>query len=256
MSIARPPVAHLAGEARTVLELWAYLLTMPWLRRLPRGDGHPVVVLPGFMASDISTVPLRAFLRERGYEAYGWGAGRNLGRPGQEDTAIAHVEKVSRTHGRKASLIGWSLGGVYAREIARALPRVVRQVITMGSPFTGDPTANHAWRWFERLSGRTRDEVLKMLHRLRRKPPVPFTAIYSRSDGVTPWRCCVGRPGPRAENVEVASSHLGYGHNPLVLCVIADRLSQPEDEWKPFTRDGVREYLFPPSSDPVRKRRA
>lgn len=237
----RPSSALLAAEVRAVVELWAFLLAQPWLRRLPEGDGHPVIVLPGFLASDASTLPLRLFLRTRGYPAYGWGAGRNLGRPGQEDEVVAELLRVHRRHGRKVSLVGWSLGGVYAREAARLLPERVRQVITLGSPFAGDPRANHAWWIFERLSGRSLDEVRTLRRRMRRTPPVPVTALYSRHDGVTAWQCCVERAGERVESVEVESSHLGFGHNPVVLYVIADRLAQGEGAWQRFAApDGLR----------------
>ena len=240
----RPGRVRLLTEARALLELVATVLAEPLFRRLPPGDGHPVMVLPGFLASDASTIPLRLFLRARGYAPYGWGAGRNLGRPGQEDEVLLALQRIVHHHGRKVSLVGWSLGGVYAREIARLAPGRVRQVVSMGSPFTGNPRANHAWELYERLSGRTYDEIRQMAARIRRPPPVPSTAIFSRSDAITAWQCCVQPPGPRAENVEVESSHLGYGHNPLVLYVIADRLAQKEGAWRAFDPQGLPALFF------------
>ena len=192
----------------------------PLLERAPRGDGHPVLVLPGFMADDASTGPLRRYLKRLGYRAHPWLLGRNLGlhESMRERLAERAVELHAR-HGRKLTLVGWSLGGVYARELAKHMPGSVRQVITLGSPF-GD---------FERT---------------RPAPPVPATAIYSRSDGIAHHESCRESEGPRRENIEVVSSHCGLGVNPIVLWAIADRLAQAEGEWKPFERGGWRAYLY------------
>ena len=133
------------------------------------------------------------------------------------------------------SLIGWSLGGIYARELARAMPELVRQVITLASPFR-DLDATNVPRF---LSGRARrrthvrDDAL-LRARLREPLPVPTTAIVSRTDAIASWQSCCTEPGPFSENLEVESSHLGIGHHPVVLLTIADRLAQPEDAWKPF----------------------
>src|SRR5262249_41322811 len=142
-------------EARALAELGAFFSTMPLWRMVPAGDNHPVLVLPGLAASDRSTRPLRAFLRDRGYGAHGWNQGNNFGsRPGVGERIQERLAELHARHGRKVSLIGWSLGGIFAREIARRVPEQVRCVITLGSPFAGEPRATNAWRLYEMLSGR------------------------------------------------------------------------------------------------------
>jgi len=230
-----------ALEWRTGLE---YLATLSAARRntdWPRGDGHPVLVIPGFLAGPFSTQLLRDMLRRLGYRVYDWGLGYNLGyRPTMNETLPARLHHMrERSDGRKVSIIGWSAGGIYARELARALPDDVRSVITLGSPFRGNHQASTAWRVW-RLVNRGADatESVSESALMRRAQPlsVPTTCIYSKSDGIVAWQCCMSLPGPETENVEVRSSHLGYGHNLETLSVIADRLAQPEGEWRAFQR--------------------
>lgn len=252
--IGPPSRLFLMLEARALSELGAYYLARPLLRSVPRGDGHPVLVLPGFLATDFSTAPLRSFLSSRGYAAEGWKLGRNLGASGLEHRVLERLAALRRGHGRKVSLIGWSLGGIFAREIARMARDDVRSVITLGSPFNHNPRANHSWRLFEYLSGRTIDGVDPAIRAsMGEPPPVPATAIYSRSDGIAAWQCCVEREGPTSESIEVEGSHLGLGHNPLVLHAVADRLAQPEGAWRPFERTGLRRYFY---RDPRRRDRS
>jgi pimeloyl-ACP methyl ester carboxylesterase len=155
MSVAaqtlRPPSRTLMFlEGRAVNEFGAFLGALPLLSLAPRGDGHPVLVLPGLIASDMSTRPLRSFLRNRGYAVRGWEQGRNLGlRPGVQDGLTDLLEEMNDTHGRKVSLVGWSLGGLYARQLAKMMPERVRSVITLGSPFAGPPHSTNAWRVYE-----------------------------------------------------------------------------------------------------------
>ena len=152
----RPPSRTLLLlEGRALQELGAFLLLRPWLAAAPRGDGHPVMVLPGLLASDFSTQPLRSFLKAQGYAVHGWKQGRNLGlRPGVEPDMLERVEELYDRHGgRKLSLVGWSLGGIYARQLAKLLPDKVRCVISLGSPFTGNPKATNAWKVYEFASG-------------------------------------------------------------------------------------------------------
>src|SRR5262245_43237688 len=209
--IRRPPLGLLLLEGRALFELEASLAACPFLKRAPRGDSHPVLVIPGFMASDLSTRTLRGFLRDRGYGVHGWRLGRNEG-PGPE-TVAAMVERLHglyRRYGRRVSLIGWSLGGVYARELARRFPSEVRQVITLASPFR-DLEATNVPRFLRSRRGSHRREP-DFRARLRQPLPVPMTAIYSRSDGIAAWQSCVAERGPLSESLEVASSHLGIGH--------------------------------------------
>src|SRR5512143_912135 len=141
-------------EVRSAAELAAYFLSYPWLRRAPRGDGHPVLALPPLGATDLATIPLRRFLRGRGYAVHGWGLGRNIGPvAGMPARLREQFRRIRAQHGRTVSLIGCSLGGIYARERAKAFPADVRQVITLCSPFAIDPRASHSRRTYERLSG-------------------------------------------------------------------------------------------------------
>ena len=241
---APPSRELLLLEVRAIWELSAFFATYPLLRLAPRGDGHPVLVLPGLAASDTSTRPLRTYLKEQGYQAHGWKLGANHGpRPGVEAKMQARLAELAEHYQRKVSLIGWSLGGVFAREMARA-PDQVRSVITLGSPFAGAPKASNAWKLYERASQR-RVEDWPERERMRTPPPVPTTAIFSRSDGICAWQGCLEREGPASENIEVEGSHCGLGHNPAVLYAIADRLAQPEDAWRPFERTGLKGLVFP-----------
>jgi alpha-beta hydrolase superfamily lysophospholipase len=238
------------GRLLQLLELRAFgehyvtvLMRLLW-SIAPRGDGHPVLVLPGLMAGDASTFLMRRFLKSRGYAVYGWGQGVNLGlREGVIETAHKTLEDIAAKHGRKVSVIGWSLGGLYARELAKQSPDIVRSAISLGSPFTGHPRDTNAWRLYELVSGHRIDS--HDLHApLRTAPPVPTTSIWSRTDGVVSWRCSVETRHHDAENIEVQSSHMGLGAHPSTLYAIADRLAQPEGEWLPFHREGWRKLAF------------
>ena len=240
-------------ELRAFWELGAFFASIPMLRMMPRGDGHSVLVLPGLMASDTSTRPLRSFLQDRGYVPYGWELGRNYGpRAGIEEGMTAKLTEIAEKSGRKVSVIGWSLGGLYARVLANRLPDIVRQVLTLGTPFSGDPRASNAWRLYEMTSGLSVEDQ-RWREALKAPIAVPVTSIYSRSDGIVSWQCSVERERAQAENIEVEGSHCGLGHNPAVLYAIAHRLAQPEGEWQPFREVALHRMLFP---DPERDRRA
>jgi hypothetical protein len=244
----RPPSKTLMFlEGRALPELGAFLGALPLLSLAPRGDGHPVLVLPGLMASDTSTRPLRSFLKNRGYAVSGWRQGRNYGlRPGVQAAMMDLVRELHETHGRKVSLIGWSLGGLYARQLAKMMPDHVRSVITLGSPFAGSPKSTNAWRVYEFTSGRRADDADDRFGgTLSSTPPVPTTAIFSRTDGVCAWQGCMEQPSSHSENIEVESSHCGMGHHPAAVYAIADRLAQPEGEWQPFDRSGLRSFVYP-----------
>lgn len=244
----RPPSRTLMFlEGRALHELGAFVGALPLLSLAPRGDGHPVLVLPGLVASDISTRPLRAFLRTRGYAVKGWGQGRNLGlRPGVQQAMVDLVQEMSDTHGRKVSLVGWSLGGLYARQLAKMMPERVRGVITLGSPFAAGPKSTNAWRVYEFASGRgAEEEDARFGGSLAGCPPVPTTAIFSRTDGICAWQGCVEKTSATSESIEVESSHCGMGHHPAAVYAVAERLAQPEGAWKPFDRSGWRSVIFP-----------
>ncbi len=208
---------------------------LPRLRWAPRGEPHPVLVLPGLLASDASTQVLRTWVRRLGYPVVGWALGRNRGPSKEIEEELPRlVDRLAGEHGTAVTVIGWSLGGIYARRLARTAPRQVRQVISLGSPFA----TTQPWVTTGRRPRRTS---------LARPLPVPSTAVYSRWDGVVDWRACRQEPGSTSENVAVRSSHLGMGHDPAVLWVVADRLAQPRHDWRPFDRPprfGLR-TLFP-----------
>ncbi|MDD1533650.1 MULTISPECIES: esterase/lipase family protein [unclassified Bradyrhizobium] len=244
----RPPSRTLMFlEGRAIHEFGAFLGALPLLSLAPRGDGHPVLVLPGLVASDASTRALRSFLTSKGYAVSGWRQGRNYGlRDGVQNAMVDLVEELSETHGRKISLVGWSLGGLYARQLAKMMPDRVRQVITLGSPFAGNPRSTNAWRVYEWASGRKADEVdPRFGGELAVPPPVPTTAIFSRTDGVCAWQGCMEKTGTQTESIEVESSHCGMGHHPAVVYAVADRLAQKEGQWRPFDRSGWRSLAYP-----------
>jgi pimeloyl-ACP methyl ester carboxylesterase len=244
-SVRAPSLALMALEWRAPLELGATLATLPLLARAGRGDGHTVLVFPGLAAGDVTTTALRGYLGWLGYDVYGWEQGLNLGaRPGVVEGCRRRVMDLADRSGRAISVIGWSLGGIYAREVAKEVPQAVRCVITLGTPFTGHPRATNAWRLYELAAGHSTHEHPRR-ETLHIPPPRPTTSIYSKSDGVVAWQCSVNAPHPHTENIEVVASHIGLGMNPAALYAIADRLAQPEGNWRKFDRSGWRAYLYP-----------
>ncbi|MEO6974186.1 MAG: alpha/beta hydrolase [Rhodoferax sp.] len=251
--LAPPNAWLLAMEFRAFWEFGAVLPAWPALQRAPGGDGHSVIVFPGLSANDGSTVPLRRYLGSLGYAAHGWKQGFNFGpRAGVLGTAREQVQETFNSTGKKVSLIGWSLGGVYARELAKLLPHMVRSVITLGTPFAGPSKSTHAWRIYELTSGHAIDQDSQH-YDLPAAPPVPTTSVYSRSDGIVAWQGSIQAPSranPSTENVEVIASHVGLGLNPSAWWAVADRLSQAEGQWRPFERKrGLHGLIFP---DPQR----
>ena len=235
---------------RAIGELGSLPWFAPLLLTLPRGDGHPVLVLPGFVTSDRSTTILRRFLETLGYTPFGWELGRNLGPKaiGREgEKLIERLDAIHAETGRKVSIIGWSLGGVMARQVARRRPDKVRQVISLGSPFTGNPRATNVMQAYETLTGqRMSDEHTQaQLRESQQKPPVPSTAIYTKADGIVAWQNCCEPEDATTDNIEVYGSHCGLGVNASVLYAVADRLAQPDGEWAPFERKGLRVLMYP-----------
>lgn len=244
-----PNLFLMAMEFRAFWEFGAVLPSWPVLQRAPKGDGHAVLVFPGLSANDASTVPLRRYLSSLGYDATGWNQGYNFGpRAGVLAMARDQVRELFERTGKKVSLIGWSLGGVYARELAKEMPDKVRLAITLGTPFSGSPKSTHAWRVFELTSGRKVD-VESSNFELAIAPPVPTTSIYSRTDGIVAWQCSIqakDKKNPDTENIEVIASHLGIGVNPSAWWAVADRLAQAEGHWKPFQgKSVVHGMVFP-----------
>ena len=247
--LKRPSLLYLAAELpRSAAEYGWLQAARPLLTRAPVGDGHHVLVLPGLIADDRSTRALRWFLRDLGYQVHGWQLGTNLPSPDMATRLRALLDRLHDDDPQPMSIIGWSLGGIYARSVSRVLPERIRQVITLGSPFRTsrgyESNAAPIVRAGARLQGLRvtttgppgNDEPV----------PVPSTAIFSRSDGVVPWRACLDTPGWPHETLEVVGSHVGLGHHPAVLWAIADRLAQPEGTWMPMRVPTVwRTVLFP-----------
>ena len=239
------------GEVRAVFELGAFVAARPLLGLLPKGDGHPVLVLPGFMASDTSTKPMRGLLADLGYDARGWELGRNVRIDGQRvQELVDRLLSIHRETGRKVSLIGWSLGGLLARELAKIHPEAVRQVISLGSPISDDRDHSDARHLFEMLNGKDAAPVHNG-HRftgLNNAPPVPTTSILTKGDGIVHWRGSVQHPETghaESENIEVVASHIGLGVNPSVMIAIADRLAQMEGAWEAFRPSMIHRWMFP-----------
>jgi pimeloyl-ACP methyl ester carboxylesterase len=248
----RAPSALLALTElpRALAEFGSLGFAVPILATAPRGDGHPVLVLPGFVTSDISTTVLRRFLQQLGYDPHAWELGRNLGPKaiGHEgEKLLARLRTIHEQTGQKVSIIGWSLGGVMARQLSRRAPEAVRQVITLGSPFTGSPRATNAWRAYEVLTGQKVDdkETRDQLRESEAPPPVPSTSIFTREDGVVAWQNCIEPRDAQTDNIQVHGSHCGLGVNPAVLYAVADRLAQADGDWHPFKRGGLRALIYP-----------
>ena len=209
--------------------------------RAPRGDGHPVLALPGFLASDLSMAPMRRYLKELGYDTYAWNMGRNFGGVASKRGALRDLLQPTSTRRpaeRSASSAGASAASMRAISRCR-LPDMVRSVITLGSPFANDIRATNATRLYEALSGEAVDDNPEIREAIAGDMPVPATSIYSRTDGIVNWRTSLLRPSATAENIEVhLASHIGLGVNPAALWAVADRLAQPEGEFKQFDRSG------------------
>jgi pimeloyl-ACP methyl ester carboxylesterase len=233
------------------LSIPALLAAAPFLAAAPRGQRHAVIVVPGLGADDRSTYVLRRFLTRLGYEVHGWKRGRNVRLPGADLPAVvAQIVELSSATGLPVSLVGWSRGGIIAREAARQVPHAVRMVITLGSPFAAPNASNVGVVW-RRATGTDFPVVTaEQTRRLAEPLPVPSTSIYSRSDGVVAWRACREEEGPDRENVEIRTTHIGLGFHPAALWVIADRLAQAPGTWKPFRPGPLVAPFFPRPTRP------
>ncbi len=236
--------------------LWRELLAVPETAMFPlaavtaavstpSAESRPVLVIPGFVGTDQSTLPLRTFLWSQGHQPYGWGVGRNIG---PADHVVSGLDgmlvRLHKRHQRPIDIVGWSLGGVFGRILALNRPEMVRQVITLGSPVRIDRNQSNVSFLFDLMGS-----IWKFGFAAQRldvdRIPVPSTTIWTRHDGVVPGVACRQTPGPTAEAVEVRGSHFGLGCNAAVLRVVADRLALPEGEWRPFKVTRVTRALYP-----------
>lgn len=238
---ATDPVRAFAGLA-------AWPLSLQVMRAAPRGDGRPVLVLPGLLAGDLSTRPLRRFLESRAFQVHGWQLGRNLGPTLRVEAGLrTQVRRLADRYDSPVTLIGWSLGGIYARSTAAEQPDLVAQVITLGTPFAMvDPGQTRAQATYERYAHlHAHGRGVAVPPEVSGPLPVPATSIWSRQDGIVSWRASLAQPSATAENIAVLGSHLGLGHNPAVLWAVADRLTQPAGQWQPFVAPRWLRPLYP-----------
>ena len=234
MMLAASEFPRVAMEVATLGVTWPSLFAAA-----KKGNGQPVIVLPGFLGADDSTLALRRFLTALGYPAQPWLLSRNHGHPELVERFSRRLYRLYKVYGKPITLIGQSLGGVFAHSLAREFPDAVRAVITLGSPFGARQTTDTnpmVARLFERMSGLTVEEMREMANVEVASGPLsqPSTSIYSKTDGVVNWRTCISEPAPNAENIEIVGSHTGMAMHPAVLYVVADRLQQDPDNWRKF----------------------
>ncbi|MEM1217582.1 MAG: alpha/beta hydrolase [Bacteroidota bacterium] len=233
--IKRPSIFLFLTE--TIRAIWEYFKCRSFLKKFTaeeKGDGHTVLVIPGFMASDTSTKPLRQLLEKSGYRTAGWHLGTNFADLTQLDIIGKQIDQLYQESGQPISLIGWSLGGVYARELARERTDKIRQIITLGSPFAGINEPNNATITFNIIKRLRNYPELdeNFIAQLPEPVPVPTTAIYSKEDGIVPWQACMEqKEDDLHQNVEVKGSHLGLGVNIDVLKIILERLPYRKRNW-------------------------
>jgi pimeloyl-ACP methyl ester carboxylesterase len=260
----RPPKLHhsMLELSRVVMEIGSTAMLSPLLRALPRGDGHTIMTIPGFMGADGSTSQLRKFLNKRGYNAVPWGLGRNASevrskniddflahRSQTEDVIAARVEREFEASGRKLTLIGWSLGGLYAVALAHRFPQWIRQVITLGTPY-GDPRGTALYsvmgRLYDNEDNADEEALTRWVSHTYRGGDlrVPILALYSESDGIVGAGIarCEAEPA-YVTNMAVMASHVGFPFNPLVFAVVANHLVEPHERWALCRSAAIRPFV-------------
>lgn len=250
--LKRPSLFWLLSEpGRAIFELGFTLPLANLISWQKSGDGHPVMVLPGFMASSRSTKVLRNFIEKLGYEVHDWGLGRNVGKIDFMVLLLERIDEIYQKTGQQISLVGWSLGGVFARQVAKERPDLVRQVITLGTPFGGLAEPNNA-EWIYQLINngkKVRNVNSSFLDDLPNPAPVPTTSIYSKEDGIVPWKLCMEKEEDSThQNIQVRGSHIGLGVNTSVLSIISDRLKMSKENWQKFNSNSyLNRKIFYPS---------
>lgn len=251
----KPHLLHSVTEWRALFEIASLSYLWPTLLTAPHGDGHPVLLLPGFMGDEGTLIALKTFLANRGYAVETWGLGRNVGFQSKHATALEQkIRYLQHQTGRKVSLVGWSLGGVFALYGAHQASECVRSVITLGSPISVDPEGSKSpafvramYRVIAHPMGPNAHAMQPRVKKMRemQPPPVPMSCLYSISDGVVPAQeATIGGDDALHENIRVQGSHTGLGFNAMVLLVVADRLAQSEGGWQPFNPAGVSGTLY------------
>jgi hypothetical protein len=252
--VGPPRLINSLLELRALFELALLPASLPLLLNAPKGDGHPVLLIPGFLADEKSLIALKLFLQSKTYDVHTWGLGRNLGFRNKHASALP--QKIRYLHhitGRKVSLVGWSLGGVFSLYGAESTLECVRSIVTLGSPVSVDAAGSQSPRAVKAMYRLASHHLGAAAHvmqprakklRERRRLAIPTSCLYSLGDGVVPPQEATIDGDPALhENIQVPGSHLGLGFNGIVLAIVADRLAQPEGDWKPFQPHGLLERL-------------
>ena len=246
--ISAPSFAKFMGEPIMVWkDLWQSHLFQKEYPINPSGDGHPVLVIPGFLTSDNATRKLRQFIKDIGYSPYGWELGVNTGDIRQLQILLDRIEALYEKHRSKVSIIGWSLGGIYARQLAKRDPRMIRQLITLGSPFGDTEYSNNAAWLFKMIHERRAytETDLEWIQNIPAPAPVPSTAIYSKDDGIVDWKSCMEQIKTNwYQNIEVEGSHFGMSSIPSIWIVVEDRLKFQQKNWQPFEKKEYQSELI------------
>lgn len=238
-----PPLVSSVLEIRAGIEACALLYAYPFLLRAPRGEGRPVLLIPGFTNSDNSTFFVRDYLRRLGYDVHCWGMGANYGlREETFEKLRQRLRDIHQSTGQKVSLVGWSLGGFYVRALANSHAQMVRSIVTVGTTFCM-PTPRAVNRVITRLYSylnpyQQMDAFFLSSDLWETTPALPSTSIYTKGDGINDWHYCLEKPGPRTENVRVFGSHSGLAVNAMVFYLLANRLAQHPESWQPYAGSG------------------
>ncbi len=253
--VGSPSVLSSLLEARIFMEMALLPASLPLLMAAPQGDGHPVILVPGFMAGESTLAALKLFLQNKGYDVHTWGLGRNVGFRGKHANALPQkIRYLHHTTGRKVSLVGWSLGGVFSFYGAESTQDCVRSIITLGSPVSVDMMGNQSppalkamYRLVSHRLGASAHLMQPRAKAMRehRRLPIPTSCLYSLSDGVVPPQEATIDGDPALhENIQVPGSHVGLGFNGIVMAIVADRLAQAEGDWKPFAPQGLLGHVY------------
>src|ERR1700756_3838693 len=257
---AGPPPAVLAllEAPRALAEYASFAAITRLLAASRKGHNRPVLVLPGLLAGDRSTRPLRRLLNSAGYAAYPWRLGTNIGPTRRIIGGMdALLGEITDRHGEPASVIGWSLGGLLGHDLVSRRPGAVDRLITLGSPlYSTDPSQSRGSLFYDEYAAAHLPEYSRDSWRPPSALSMPATSIFSKTDGVVHWRTCLHPPGPLTENIEVYSSHCGLGCHPAVGYAILDRLAAPPDPWPKFVPPAWLAIHFPAQPDPTWDNRA